>query len=407
MQAIFSSLGSNYTAQYCRSALRQLFSPDKKARAQLERQLLDYCAGSSVRLLYKGREAIECAVRVLLPPKAIVLTQAFSCYAVEQGIARADARAAYVDIDLGTNLSVATLQKGLKKHPHATAVLIQHSLGIPANIQAIAQWAHEHQLLVIEDLAQAVGGVDENGVKLGTYGDVVIFSFGRDKIIDGVSGGAVVFKQLTKEQKKALDSLVVAELSSIQRIKDLLYPSLTYVIRFSHGFFIDKILFILGRMTGILQSPARAVTTTMTELPASHAHLAVQQFQQLDVLVAHRKTIAGIYLNNLPSELHAWAYPKKSESGGTSLRFCIQTTHCQELIESLRSSHIYVTDRWYRRAVDGMTMGQKTTYQQGSCPKAETLAKTIVTLPTHRNMTLSLTKKLAVTINNYLKTHIS
>jgi len=73
------------------------------------------------------------------------------------------------------------------------AIMIQHTLGIPADIDAIRDICQRHHLLFIEDCAHALGA-SYKGQKCGTFGDMAIFSFGRDKIISSVNGGALLIK---------------------------------------------------------------------------------------------------------------------------------------------------------------------------------------------------------------------
>ena len=68
--------------------------------------------------------------------------------------------------------------------------MIQHTFGLPANINKISAICKEHGLTLIEDCAHCLGA-EYNRQKLGTFGKASFFSFGRDKIISSVSGGAV------------------------------------------------------------------------------------------------------------------------------------------------------------------------------------------------------------------------
>src|SRR5690606_31002986 len=92
-------------------------------------------------------------------------------------------------------LNIETLEKALKQNPKAKALIVQHTLGYPADIEAIASWCKKNKLVLIEDLAHSAFGQLEDGRLLGSFGDAIAFSFGRDKVIDSISGGAVCFKK--------------------------------------------------------------------------------------------------------------------------------------------------------------------------------------------------------------------
>ncbi|MEO8486186.1 MAG: aminotransferase class I/II-fold pyridoxal phosphate-dependent enzyme [Betaproteobacteria bacterium] len=74
--------------------------------------------------------------------------------------------------------------------PHTRAVVAVHMRGAPARMDAIAALCREHGLLLVEDVAQAVGG-RFRGQSLGTFGDVAAFSFQASKIITAGEGGLV------------------------------------------------------------------------------------------------------------------------------------------------------------------------------------------------------------------------
>ena len=69
------------------------------------------------------------------------------------------------------------------------AVLVVHLYGQLANIKAINGFANKHNLLVVEDAAQAHGAKDEFGVLAGNFGDASGFSFYPTKNL-GAQGDA-------------------------------------------------------------------------------------------------------------------------------------------------------------------------------------------------------------------------
>jgi 8-amino-3,8-dideoxy-alpha-D-manno-octulosonate transaminase len=71
------------------------------------------------------------------------------------------------------------------------AIMPVHMRGVGSRMDKIMSIAKEHGLKVIEDCAQACGG-SFHGKKLGSIGDVGIFSFQLNKIVTAGEGGAVV-----------------------------------------------------------------------------------------------------------------------------------------------------------------------------------------------------------------------
>lgn len=75
--------------------------------------------------------------------------------------------------------------------PQTKAVIPVHMDGLACNMDRIIEIACQHEILVIEDAAQAVGG-SYKGKRLGTMGAMGCYSFNVDKIISCGEGGAFV-----------------------------------------------------------------------------------------------------------------------------------------------------------------------------------------------------------------------
>lgn len=75
--------------------------------------------------------------------------------------------------------------------PYTRAIIAVDLFGHPADMDAIRQIAHEHDLTLIEDAAQAPGAMD-HGKYAGTLGDMGVFSLNYHKTIHSGEGGIVV-----------------------------------------------------------------------------------------------------------------------------------------------------------------------------------------------------------------------
>jgi perosamine synthetase len=396
-QPIFNSLGSNYSFSFALASLQQLFFSSKEDLKKLEHSLEKEFNGTAF-LFYKGRDAIEFAVRVLECKKdEAVLTQAFTCHAIEEAIVRAGVQTVYVDLEHDSfNPSVETLQKAVKENKNIVpkALIIQHTLGVPAEITQIQKWCHQQKVTLIEDLAQAYGGTSVEGKELGAYGEIVICSFGRDKVVDAVAGGAVIFKRSEDiERAKKLYAEIGSQLPLFVLSKDMTYPVLTWFIRNTLNMGIGKLLFKVAKMSGWLTSPIAAPTTTMKKMPPAHAHLALRQLETTKEQLSHRSEIAEIYNAALPN--------KTDISHSSNLRYSLLVKDPDQLTKKLTRKNIFLTDRWYRKAVDFGSLNKKTVYTQGSCPNAEKLAQHIVNLPTHVGINATDAQRIITAIKEH------
>lgn len=75
--------------------------------------------------------------------------------------------------------------------PYTKAILAVHMLGNPCDLDRLLAIAEKHELLLIEDAAQAFGG-SYKGRRLGAIGSIGIYSFNVFKVINAGDGGMVV-----------------------------------------------------------------------------------------------------------------------------------------------------------------------------------------------------------------------
>jgi 8-amino-3,8-dideoxy-alpha-D-manno-octulosonate transaminase len=146
------------------------------------------CAHAQV--VSSGSAALLVALRALgVGPGDEVITQAFTFVATVEAILEAGATPVIAEIDESLNLDVDRLAERIT--PRTKALLPVHMAGAPANLQAVLGIAREYDLLVVEDVAQAVGG-SWRGAPLGTLGHAGTLSFDFAKNLTTGEGGAVL-----------------------------------------------------------------------------------------------------------------------------------------------------------------------------------------------------------------------
>jgi dTDP-4-amino-4,6-dideoxygalactose transaminase len=403
---IFNSLGSNYTFSFAMLSLRQLLFAKKDSLSKVTSILSQRFDGHTY-LFYKGRDAIEYGLRAVgVGPGDSVLTQAFTCHAIEEAILRSGAQPVFVDLEAGElNPSIRTLEEAWKRASKPKALLIQHTLGYPADVPAIREWCTQRKVFLIEDLAQSFGACDLDGRELGTLADIVICSFGRDKIIDAVSGGACIIKH------NSMDALAASEaersievdrnLASWIILRDLLYPFVTWFIRATHHFIVGKFVFQVAKKIGLLSSPIDSPTKKITLLSPHYAELILYHLNNIEEQLNSRRKRSDGYITAFQSSNFFFPAVKKSHLCAAHLRFPIQVDNPQQLSDHLAKQDIYLSDRWYRQAVDCGTLQRTSTYVPGSCPNAEQLATRIFNLPTHQGIDASAQQRIITTLMNY------
>lgn len=363
--SIFNSLGSNYTLKTVGAAL---FTPHKKKYHELLTAYLEKKYKRRVVLTYKGREALTLGLAALtLPKNTRVAFNGFTCDTIHKTIISAGLTPVAVDIEKGTlHFSAKELQETLKKHPDIKAVIVQNTLGIPCDIGAIAAICKKNSCILIEDLAHSVGATYTTGQEAGAVGDFTVLSFSQDKIIDAISGGAVIVKNGVHYKRYTLKTV-----PKLQQLKDRLYPLLTFIIRQTYPFGFGKLLhFCLKKIHALSQPMTYLNHNNAHGLPAWQCRLALQEFMHLESNLVHRRVIAQIYADHLPSSPLSKKITDHIQRSA-NLRFPIFTGHRNQLIAYLKKHGIYAADTWYDRIIAyDLVLSQQT-------------AETIVNLPTH------------------------
>jgi len=153
-----------------------------------EKAIAEYsqcCYGVGVS---SGSDALLlCLMAENIGPGDEVITTPYTFFATVGAIARLGATAVFVDIDpVSYNLDVSQISD--KVTDRTRAIIPVHLYGQMAGMGAIMKVAAEHNLVVIEDAAQAIGA-EQNGRRAGSIGHYGCFSFFPSKNL-GAAGDA-------------------------------------------------------------------------------------------------------------------------------------------------------------------------------------------------------------------------
>lgn len=332
-----------------------------------------------------------------------VLLQAFTCNAASNPIIWASLKPVYVDCDENTfNIDIEDLKRKITSK--SRVMVVQHTFGLPAQMDEILEICQQNNLILIEDCAHSLGAIYK-GKKIGTFGKAAFFSFSRDKVISSVYGGMVVTNddELAKRIRSFREEIDYP--SYLWILQQLLHPILmNWPILPTYRFF-GKYLLILFQWFHILskavhwkEKRGRRPGYFPKKLPNALAALTLNQFKKLEKFNRHRKEIANFYYNALrdsPFELPQTLNNKDH----IFLRFTIKHPKAHQIIKKAWQRNILIGD-WYTAPIAPHdTKLEKLKYKLGSCPKAEKLSKEVLNLPTHIN----ISKKEAQRIVDFLK----
>lgn len=158
---------------------------------QFEKEFAAWCGTSHAVALANGTLALDVALKALnVGPGDEVVVTPRTFMASVSCVVNAGAVPVFADVDAHSgNLTAETIAAVLT--PRTKAIIVVHLAGWPCDMDPIMALAHQHQLKVIEDCAQA-HGARYKGRNVGSIGHIGAWSFCQDKIMTtGGEGGMV------------------------------------------------------------------------------------------------------------------------------------------------------------------------------------------------------------------------
>lgn len=308
-----------------------------------------------------------------------VIVQAFTCSVVPAAVRATGAKVVFGDIDEDYNLDLADLKKRIGSK--TKVVIVQHSFGKPVRMDELKKIMGD-EIMVIEDLAHGLGN-SYKGRRLGIWGEAAVLSFGRDKVISGVWGGAVVADGKTIEKINKERSGWPRRSESWVN-KQLLYPVLTEMVLSTYGLLgLGKLIHWIMKRLSWMSEPissrekAGEMARKFGGLPDELAYLVLKQWNRLEKMIEGRRTAAKIYSQKLG---------EKYEADSSYLRYTMRLNDADGLRRLAAERGVFLGD-WYDQVVGPKSINPGDFgYLWGSCPRAERAAKEVINLPTNPNL---------------------
>ena len=239
------------------------------------------------------------------------------------------------------------------------AIMVVHLYGLPCNMEAITVICKEHNLLLIEDCAEAFGSYYK-GQHVGTFGDVSTFSFFGNKTITTGEGGMVV-----TNNKETIDKAYHLKNQGVSQTREYWHDAVAYNYRMTN----------ICAAIGLAQLEQ---AQTILEKKRQIAHWYEEELTGLP-LITHKE---------IPDTIHSfWMNSIILDNG--LLR--------QPLREHLRDAGIETRPLFY----PAHTLPHCSTDE--SFPIAESLAARGINLPSHPNLTKEDIRKICNHIYSFFR----
>jgi 8-amino-3,8-dideoxy-alpha-D-manno-octulosonate transaminase len=155
-----------------------------------EKEFAAFLGAGHALAVGSGTGALAVALSALgVGPGQQVIVPAYMWVSVAAAVVNQGAIPVLADIDDSFTVNPAAVEQRIT--PHTRGIVLVHMSGAPGNAPAIREIALRRGLFLLEDCAQCCGG-SIHGQKVGTFGDIAIFSFQMNKNMTSGEGGCVV-----------------------------------------------------------------------------------------------------------------------------------------------------------------------------------------------------------------------
>jgi len=338
--------------------------PNVKA---FEQALSEYLGGRIVRTFTSATGALEVALQVCgIGPGDEVIVPAMTFAASANVVMRVGAKPVFVDVELDSrNLDLARVESAIT--PRTRAIMPVHFSGLPLDMDRLYALARQHSLRVIEDAAHAIGSA-WNGRRIGSFGDMVSFSFHPNKNMTTIEGGA-----LSLPDDRELKAVDLQRFHGLERnadgSADVLLPGGKY------------------------------------NLSDVAARIGLSQLKQLEDFNDKRRELVARYFQRLSSDPPC-RLPARGTEGHSWHMFAplIPLDHLSisrsQFIEAMHAQGIGVGVHY--PALHLTTLYRELGYAEGNFPNAERIGRETVTLPLFPGMQLADVDRVCGTVAQIL-----
>jgi len=348
---------------------------------------------------WKGRVAFYALLKAIeVGPGDGVLMPGYTCVVVPYAVRFAGATPCYADIDPATYNAALEHYEAAAAGKPVKAVVVQHTYGIPADLDPILDWARRRGIYVIEDCCHAMGSLyrtsgEGDGFSwkpTGQFGDAAFFSSQWSKPLTTGLGGWATARD--PDVQARLARLAAAECLPPGRLESVL---LRVQVALHARFFRPSVFWMAqGALRTLARLGLLVGSSTRDELavempPGYTKRMSAWQRRRLvrlaagaDRVSAHRRQLKQQYDEALTQAgLPTFAPPEYADP--VLLRYPFRVGNKRVLLQSARRRRIELGD-WFSHPLHpaGSNL-EGLAWQPGACPAGERAAAEVVNLPMH------------------------
>jgi perosamine synthetase len=382
-------LGGTTTSGDSLLALRHLVWPDAMIEglsiADYERTFAARIGTRFAISFATGRVGLYGVLRSLgIGPGDDVLLPAPTHIVVANAVRYTGARPVYVDCKF-ENFNIDLDEAARRVTSRTKALVLQHGFGIPVDLDRASALA-SGGLALIEDCVHALGSTYD-GRPVGTFGIAAFFSTEETKTISTTMGGMVVTddRELATSLRAFQSAcarpprrLVARYLAKLLAYYGLTEPHVHRHMRRLYEFLGER--HPLPRPTTTDELRGMKPDVYEQRLSNAQAAIGLEQLTNLHANLTHRRRIAERYRERLSEKGVAVPQPPRA-SDPAFVRYPVLVKDRAEAQRAVAPKAVLGT--WFTSVLEEALSPAYGDYVEGSCPRAEVVARHLVNLPTH------------------------
>lgn len=354
---------------------------------EFEKEFAEYVGVKHAISVGNGTDALVIALKAMgIGEGDEVITTPFTFFATAESISAVGATPVFVDVNKNTfNIDVTKIEE--KITDKTKAIMPVHIFGQSADMDEINEIAKKHNLLVIEDACQAIGG-KYKGRNIGSLGDVACFSFFPTKNLGCAGDGgmivtdnddlAVIIRALRthgsgENGQKAFNLLngVEEDIMQAESGNDTVYNPLKYYN------------YLIGYNS---------------RLDAIQAAILRVKLKEIDNWNSKRRDIVNIY-NNEFRELYLVTPVCEDNNEHVYHMYILQSENRNEVLEKLKERGV-ATGVYYPVPLHLQKVYKSLGYKEGDMPVSEYLSHRTFAIPVYPELTEEQIKYIVDSVKN-------
>ena len=317
-----------------------------------------------------------------------VLLQTPTHVVVPNAVRYTGARPVYADCSLDNyNMDLDAAERMISER--TKVLVLQHTFGIPADLDRAMALCRRHELHLIEDCVHSLGA-RHRGRPVGSLGRAAFFSTEETKTISTTMGGMVTTDEARLAEALRSFQRRCALPSRSLTIRRLLKLVLYHFAAEPHVHACARAIYeSVGRPQPLPSATSEAEAcghrpdVYEERLSDAQAELGLRQLLRLDANLTHRRRIAKIYDSRLAEAGMRRPLPPAGAEA-VYVRYPVWVSDRPRALAAL-ARHT-VLGQWFTSVLEEAVSPTYCGYEPGSCPHAELAARHLVNLPTHQRV---------------------